>query len=124
QMGLEEESAELRLRAREEALAPAPLAERLGRVAKEAQLADLGVLPELDALNRAELSAALRDRAATGTTKDPATLVELTRRALAIDPKPWRVAAERYALLHLGAEILGVPAPEVVAPVRPAKDAK
>ncbi len=114
--GLEAEARELKERTREEARADAPLASRLQLACSRTDaLRDAGVLDELDQRNFAELEASL-DRIASEREVDPVVLVELSRRELGIEPRPWRKAAEHYRLVHAAARRLGVPPPPEPGP--------
>lgn len=91
QHGLSDEPAELKERTREEARADAPLAERISFATdKEDQLADAGVLSELDERNREDLEEVVEDVVDESAGREPHVAVELARRSLGIEPRIWR----------------------------------
>ena len=118
---LESELREWQERLREEARTEAPLVDKLAlAIARTEPLRAAGVLDDLDGANLEALGEALRAAAAKGATQDPTVVVELARRELGIDPRPWRKAVAHYGLIVEAAGILGVPPPE---PARPTGEA-
>jgi len=110
--GLGDEILELKERTREEARADAPLLNLLQLATSRAdQLRDAGVLQELDARNLPALEEAM-GAARPASKGEPGVLLELSRRALAIDPSLWRKVVVHYRLDAVAARLLGLPPPE------------
>lgn len=110
--GLADEARELRIRAKEEALAETSLRGRLQLVLRhEDRLREMRILGPIEGAARQELRDRIVEAEAPERIETPEALLEWVRRDLDLDRGSWRKAVERFGLLGAACRRLGLPPP-------------